>query len=250
VDKPLDDEFAKEMGAESVDDLRSKITERLEQQYSSVSRDRVKRVLLDRLAEETGFDLPTGMVDQEFEGIWQQVEQQREQNPDEEEFQRPDEELRQEYRDIAARRVRIGLILSDVARAQEITVNQDELGQAVLTQARQFPGQEKEVFEYYRNNPQATEQLRAPILEDKVVDYILELAEITDKDVEIEELMRDPDEAAAEEKAEKKPAKKTAAKKSAKAADDKKPAAKKAAASKKSSTKSAAKSKATSESDG
>lgn len=250
VDKPLDDEFAKEMGAESVDDLRSKITERLEQQYSSVSRDRVKRVLLDRLAEETGFDLPTGMVDQEFEGIWQQVEQQREQNPDEEEFQRPDEELRQEYRDIAARRVRIGLILSDVARAQEITVNQDELGQAVLTQARQFPGQEKEVFEYYRNNPQATEQLRAPILEDKVVDYILELAEITDKDVEIEELMRDPDEAAAEEKAEKKPAKKTAAKKSAKAADEKKPAAKKAAASKKSSTKSAAKSKATSESDG
>lgn len=233
VAQSIDDEFAKTVGAESLDDLRGKMSENMSAQYAETSRQRVKRLLLDRLAEEKGFELPTGMVDQEFETIWKQVEQQREQHPDEEEFQRPEEDLRAEYRDISERRVRIGLILAEVGRNQEISVNQEELGKAVMTQARQYPGQEKEVFDYYRANPEAMEQLRAPILEDKVVDYILELSQIEDRQVDIDELMRDPDEedASADEK------------------QAKKPAAKKKASSKKSSTKSKAKSSASDQQD-
>lgn len=229
----IDDEFAKTVGADSLDDLRTKVSEGMAAQYSDTSRQRVKRLLLDKLADEKGFELPSGMVEQEFEAIWKQVEHQREHHPDEEEFQRPEEELKTEYREISERRVRIGLILADVGRKQEISVNQEELGKAVMAQARQYPGQEKEVFDYYRANPEAMEQLRAPILEDKVVDYILELAQIEDREVDLEELMRDPDEEGAE-----------AAKKEAK-----KPAAKKKASGKKASTKSKAKSSADDQSD-
>ena len=240
----IDDEFAKRAGAESLEDMRAKVRARMEQQYAGASRDRLKRALLDRLAEEKGFDLPASMVDQEFEAIWQQVQHQREHHPDDAEFQRPEEELKAEYQDIAARRVRIGLILSDVGRSQEIAVTQDELSNAVMTQARQYPGQEKEVFEYYRKNPQALEQLRAPILEDKVVDYILELAKVEDRTVSVEELLRDPDAEGGDgdgQGADEAAGKKKAAKS---------PAAKKSASGKKTSTKSRAKSKASAKDDG
>ena len=191
---PLDEDFAKSLGLESVDKLRETILQRLEQDRASASRLKLKRALLDALNEGHSFDLPPTLVDNEFQAIWQQVmaDLERSKRTFEDEGT-TEEKARQDYRDIAARRVRLGLILSEVGARNPITVTDEEVSRALLERVRQFPGQERKVYDYYRSNPQLLAELRAPIFEDKAVDYILELAKVTDTKVSPEELYADPD---------------------------------------------------------
>ncbi len=191
---PLDEDFAKSLGLESVDKLRETIKQRLEQDRASASRLKLKRALLDALNEGHSFDLPPTLVDNEFQAIWQQVmaDLERSKRSFEDEGT-TEEKARQDYRDIAARRVRLGLILSEVGARNPITVTDEEVSRALLERVRQFPGQERKVYDYYRSNPQLLAELRAPIFEDKAVDYILELAKVTDTKVSPEELYADPD---------------------------------------------------------
>lgn len=191
----IDDDLAKLYGAADLDDLKSKVRSQLEQQYAQVGRAKVKRKLLDHLAATQSFPVPEGMVDLEFETIWQQlVEEMKQSGETFEGGEKSEEETREEYRRIAERRVRLGLILSDIGTENKITVEQNELQQALFAQVRRFPGQEREVFEFFQKNPQAMEQLRAPLFEDKVVDFILQLATVTDVPVSKEELFKeDPD---------------------------------------------------------
>jgi trigger factor len=163
-------------------------------EYARISRLRVKRALLDHLAETCKFEVPPGMVELEFDAIWQQLKREMAaQGNGEEAGTEPDDKVKAEYRDIAERRVRLGLILSDIGQANDLRVEQSELNAAVLDQARRYPGQEQKVLDFFKNTPQALEQLRAPIYEDKVVDFILQLANVSEQPVTPEELMKDPD---------------------------------------------------------
>ncbi len=197
-DTVLDDEFAKSLGLESLDKLKEAMRERLTQEFAGATRQRVKRVLLDRLDEAHRFDPPPSLVEQEFELMWNSIQQEMQATgktfADE---STTEEAAREEYRKIADRRVRLGLVLSEIGDKNKITVTDDEVSRAVIDRARQMPGREKEVWDFYRNNPNALAQLRAPIYEDKVVDFILELANITDKKVTREELYKDDDEKSA-----------------------------------------------------
>lgn len=193
IEVPLDDDLAKAQGFDDLEAMRNAIRSRIEQEYGSMSRARVKRALLDWLAEHCAFAVPEGMVDLEFETIWKQVSEELEQRPEAAEGKSEDE-LKAEYRAIAERRVRLGLILSDVGQKNELKVEAPELNAAVIEQARRYPGQEQQVVAYFRDNPSAVEQLRAPIYEDKVVDFILQMADVSEREVTLEELMRDPDE--------------------------------------------------------
>lgn len=190
----VDDEFAKGIGFDDLAALKTSIRERLGGEYASVSRMRAKRVLLDRLAELHSFDVPAGMVDVEFEQIWRRLQDELKAGAAGEDQDKDEEKLRAEYRDIAVRRVRLGLVLSEVGSKNNINVTREELNQAVLAEVRRYPGQEREVFDFFKNNPQAVESLRAPVFEDKVVDFILEQVKVTEKPVTAEELMRDPEE--------------------------------------------------------
>ena len=190
----LDEEFAKSLGVESVAQMRETIKGRLEEDRAMASRLKVKRSLLDALHKGHSFELPPTLVDNEFEAIWTQVNKDLEQNK--KTFKDEDtteEKAREEYRDIAARRVRLGLLLSEIGSRNKITISDEELNKALLERIRQFPGQERQVYDFYRNNPEMLAEIRAPILEDKVVDYILELAKVTDKEVSLEDLYNDPD---------------------------------------------------------
>src|SRR6185437_935321 len=173
------------------DGLRKAVREQLERDYGGLARQRLKRALLDQLAAKHDFPVPPGMVDLEFDTIWKQFQEAREQNKGEldEDAGKSDEELKTEYRTIAERRVRLGLLLSEVGRANAITVNQDEVNRALGEEARRHRGYEKQVVEFYRGNPQALANLRAPIFEDKVVDFITEMATVTDKTVSIADLL-------------------------------------------------------------
>jgi trigger factor len=191
---PLDEDFAKSLGLESVEKLRDTVKQRLEQDRAGASRLKLKRALLDALNDAHNFELPPTLVDNEFQAIWQQVtadlERAKRSFEDED---TTEEKAKADYRDIAARRVRLGLILSEVGARNQIAVTDEEVSRALLERVRQFPGQERKVYDYYRNNPQLLAELRAPIYEDKAVDYILELAKVTDKAVTPEELYADPD---------------------------------------------------------
>lgn len=204
--KPIEltDDLAKGQGFEGLEALKTTMRESMEKEYANASRARIKRSLLDHLAENVRFDVPAGMVDLEFDSVWKQISEELEKNP--EQTDKSEEELKAEYRDIAERRVRLGLVLSDIGQGNELKVEQTELNQAVLEQVRRFPGQEQQVFDYFQKNPQAIEQLRAPIYEDKVVDFILEMATIEDQEVSVEELMKDPDEDEDEDEADARPA--------------------------------------------
>ena len=208
----LDDSFAQKMGAENLDDLKAKLRENQEAELGQYTRMRVKRDLLDVLDEKHSFELPGGMIDSEFEAVWHQFEHQRKEHPDkieEDDKGKTDDELKEEYREISARRVRLGLLLAEIGRVNEISVTPDEVNRAIMQEAQQYKGQEKEVFEHYKNNPEAMQAIQSPLLEDKVVDYILELASVSEKSVTLEELMEEPE---APNKVKKKaPAKKKAA---------------------------------------
>jgi len=198
----IDDEMAKTFGRESLDDLKQAIRDQIAQEYQRASREKTKRRLLDTLAEQFQQAVPTGLVDAEFEGIWKQLEQAREQGQlDDEDKAKSDEELTTEYRAIAERRVRLGLLLAKVGEDNNVTVTQEDMNQALAEQVRSFPGQEQAVLNYYRQNPGAMEELRPPIFENKVVDYILELAQVTERTVSPEDLMKPEDENTASEDA-------------------------------------------------
>jgi trigger factor len=188
---PLDDEFAKSMGSESLDKLKETIRDRIAAEYARVSRDKLKRELLDRLDGLYSFELPEGLVGQEFNSIWEQVT--REQQASGRGFAEEnttEEAARADYRKIAERRVRLGLLLAEVGTRAEVKVSDEEMTQALVARARSFPGQEKQVWDFYRNNNQALAELRAPIYEEKVVDHILGLAKVETRNVTKEDLLK------------------------------------------------------------
>jgi trigger factor len=188
----IDDEFAKTLGLESLDKLKEAARERLSVEFAGATRQRVKRMLLDRLDETHRFEAPPSLVEEEFNLMWNSIKAEMESSgktfADED---TTEEAANDEYRKIADRRVRLGLVLSEIGEKNKITVTDDEVSRAVIERARQMPGREKEVWDYYRNNANALAQLRAPIYEDKVVDFILELANVTEKKVTREELYKD-----------------------------------------------------------
>jgi trigger factor len=210
----VDDELAKQLGMEDLAKLRQSVKEEIERDYASMSRAHLKRHLLDALAEGHSFEVPKGMVDLEFDAIWKQVEEDRKQGRvDPSDEGKSDDELKGEYRSIAERRVRLGLLLSEVGRKNNVQISQEDLNRAVIAEARNYPGQEHLVTQYYQKNPDAKEALRAPIFEEKVVDFITELAKITEKKVSVDELRADPDEVTSTEtKKEAKPKAKAKAK--------------------------------------
>jgi trigger factor len=185
----LDDEFAKGLGLESLDQLRETVNRRLEQDRAVASRQKLKRALLDALSTGHDFELPPTLVDNEFQAIWHQVTNDLERSKRTfEDEGTTEEKARAEYRDIAERRVRLGLILSEVGTRNTIEVTDEEVNRALLERTRQFPGQERKVYDYYRQNPRLLAELRAPLFEDKVIDFIAELAKVSDKPVSAEEL--------------------------------------------------------------
>jgi trigger factor len=192
----VDDEFAKSLGTETVDQLKELVKAQIAREYANVSRSKLKRQLLDVLEKGHAFDLPPSLVDSEFAGIWQQLEANLKQAgktfADE---GKSEEEVREEYRRIAERRVRLGLVIGEIADKNQLKITQDEMRRALMEQARRFPGQEKAVYEYYEKNPGAVAELRAPLFEDKVVDFILEKATPTEKTVSKDELFAKPEEA-------------------------------------------------------
>ncbi|MBU6498977.1 MAG: trigger factor [Rhodospirillales bacterium] len=190
----IDDELAKKLGFESVERVRDLISQQMRREYDQMSRLRLKRQLLDALAAAAPFAVPEGMVDAEFAQIWQRIEADRAEGKlDEEDKSKSEDVLKGEYRAIAERRVRLGLLLSEIGRVNGITVAADEMTRAMRAEAGRYPGQEAQVMEFFRKNPQAAEGLRGPIFEEKVVDFVLELARVTDQVVPVEELARDPE---------------------------------------------------------
>jgi trigger factor len=193
-DTEINDEFAKTLGLESLDALKQAARERLTTEFAGATRQRVKRLLLDRLDESHQFEAPPSLVDEEFNLMWNSIKAEMESSgktfADED---TTEDAAKEEYRKIADRRVRLGLVLSEIGEKNKITVTDDEVGRAVIERARQMPGREKEVWDYYRSNANALAQLRAPIYEDKVVDFILELANVTEKKVTRDDLYKDED---------------------------------------------------------
>ena len=190
---PIDDELAKQLGFEGLDEVRRTLASRSQREYDQLSRMRLKRELLDALAKVAQFEVPPTMVEAEFGQIWSRIEADRAAGKlDEEDAAKDEATLRQEYHAIAERRVRLGLLLAEIGRVNGITVGADELSRAIRVEAGRYPGQEAQVVEFFRKNPQAAESLRGPIFEDKVVDYVLELAQVEEKPATLEELQEDP----------------------------------------------------------
>jgi len=226
-DVPMDDEFAKNLGLDSLEKLREAVSGRIGEEYSEMSSAKLKRDVLDFLDGEYKFELPSKLVEGELNQIWQTLEQQMEaEKRTFEDEDTTEEEARKEYGAIAERRVRLGLVLGTIGEEAKITIAEQEMEQALMDKARQFPGQEQQVFEFYKKTPEAMMELRGPIFEQKVVEYIVGSVELPEKKVSRDEMM-----AILEDSEEDAPAKKKAAKKPAKKAA-KKPAAKKAAAKK------------------
>lgn len=186
----IDDEFARAMGAESLDKLRQAVREQIEEQYRNLGARRVTRLVLDALDEGHKFELPDKLVESEFNTIWERVMHEVEHHGRSFEAEgTTEEEARAEYRKIAERRVRLGLVVAEVGSRHEIQVTDEELQQALLAEVQRYPGQEQQVYDYYRENPQALAGLRAPLFERKVVGFIAGQAKVTDKTVGREELM-------------------------------------------------------------
>ena len=191
----IDDEFAKTLGVESLAKLKDAVKDRIAREHTLASRQKLKRGLLDQLDERHKFEPPPSLVEQEFANVWSQVENDlKQQNRTFEDEGTTEEKAREEYRGIAERRVRLGLVIAEIGEKNNIRVSDDQLRAAVMEQVRQFPGQERQIWEYYQKNPNALAALRAPLFEDKVVDFLVELAEVTDKPVSRDELFKDDEE--------------------------------------------------------
>jgi trigger factor len=190
----VDDAFAKSLGMESLDKLKSALRDRLAREHASASRQKLKRALLDELDKLHKFAPPPTLVEQEFNNVWGTINSDlQSQNKTFADENTTEEKAREEYQAIADRRVRLGLVLAEIGDKNNIKVTDDEITRAIVEQARQYPGREQEVWEHYRKNPQAVATLRAPIFEEKVVDFVVELAKVTDQQVSREELFKDDD---------------------------------------------------------
>ncbi len=213
----INDEVAKQLGLESADRLREIVRGQIESQYGALTRQKVKRQILDALDETYKFEAPSKLVEAEFNNIWAQVERDLEREgktfADED---TTEEEAREEYQGLAERRVRLGLVLSKIGEEAEVQISDEEVQRALMEMVRQYPGQEQQVYEYYQKNPEAMADFRAPLFEEKVIDHLLGEIAVTDKKVTKEELL-------AEDEEEVKPAKKKAAPKKKAAADKAKP---------------------------
>ena len=190
----IDDAFAKSLGMESLEKLKANVRERLEKDYASASRVKLKRALLDVMDEQHRFEAPPSLIEQEFAGIWNSVtEEMKTHDRTFADEKTTEEGARQEYRKIADRRVRLGLVLAEVGDKNSITVSEEELTRALIERARQYRGQEQQAFEQMRKNPQMIAAVRAPLFEEKVVDFLIELAKVSDKTVTREALYHDDD---------------------------------------------------------
>jgi len=225
IPSAIDDELAKKAGMEDLEALKKAVREQHGQGFAEISKQKAKRTLLDALDVAYDYDLPAGLVESEYDSIVKAAEQAKEAGQEIDEEDLSDKEREAEYRSIAARRVKLGLLFAEVGRTNDIQVGQDDLQKAILKEAQNYPGQEQMVFKYYQENPEAMQNLSGPVYEEKIVDFILELANVKDVTVSVEALMA--------ENEDDKPKKKAAAKKApAKKAAAKKPAAKKAPAKK------------------
>ncbi|HHL21686.1 MAG TPA: trigger factor, partial [Aliiroseovarius sp.] len=186
VPAKIDDELAKKFGAESLDQLKEQIHERLNEEYRNAARALMKRALLDTLDETVSFDLPESLVEAEAKQIAHQLW--HDEHPEVQGHDHPEIEVTDEHRKLAARRVKLGLLLAELGQNNDIDVTDAEMTQAVMNQARQYPGQEREFFEFVQQNPQVRQQIQAPLFEDKVVDFVFELADVTDKEASKEDL--------------------------------------------------------------
>lgn len=194
TDMAIDDELAKLVGLESLDALKKAIREQVESQNGQFTRQKVKRQILDKLDEIHHFELPPTLVEQEFDQIWKQLQRDMEATSKSFEDDNTNEEAaKEEYRKIAERRVRLGLVLAEIGEKNKIQVNEEEVQRAVFEQARQYPGQENVFFEFIQKNPERLASIRAPIFEEKIIDFILELAKVQDKAVSKDELMAQED---------------------------------------------------------
>ncbi|MGA8611636.1 MAG: trigger factor [Xanthobacteraceae bacterium] len=191
----LNDDFAKSLGLDSLSKLRDALREHIERDHAAASRQKLKRAMLDQLDEHHKFEPPPSLVEQEFTNVWSAIENDlKQQGRTFADEGTTEEKARADYRTIAERRVRLGLVIAEIGEKNNITVTEEQLRAAVMEQVRQLPGREQQVWEYYRNNPNALAALRAPLFEDKVVDFVLELAQVTDKQVSREELFKEDEE--------------------------------------------------------
>ena len=192
VDAVIDDEFAQKFGVADLEALKAAVKTQYEGQLEMQSRMKLKRAILDELDKKHKFELPPNMVEAEFSNIWSQVQAEKEAGQlDEDDAKKTEKQLEKDYRKIAQRRVRLGLVLAEMGQKQEIQISNEEIQQAMIAEARQYPGQEQQVIEFYQKNPQAIAQLRAPIYEEKVVDLIIEKAKVTDKKVDKDTLFEE-----------------------------------------------------------
>ena len=192
----LDGELVKALNFETVDEFKEAVKEKLQEELNGVSKSRLKKDLLDELDETHKFELPEKLVTQEFDQIWAQITADlATQNQSLEDQGKNEEEERAKFKDIAARRVRLGLVVSEIGTKNDIKVSDEDVQQELINKAGQYPGQERQVLSYYQQNPQALAEIRAPLFEEKVMDFLLEMATITEKSVSIEELTKFEDEA-------------------------------------------------------
>jgi len=188
----IDDDFAKTLGLESLAKLRDAIKDRTQREHAAASRQKLKRALLDQLDKRHKFEPPPSLVEQEFNNVWSSIEKDlKDQGRSFADEGTTEEKARAEYRAIAERRVRLGLVIAEIGERNNIKVTEEQLNAAVVEQLRQLPGREQEVWDYYRKNPAALAALRAPLFEDKVVDFLIELAEVTEKPVSRDELFKE-----------------------------------------------------------
>jgi trigger factor len=194
----IDDELAKKVGVEDLNSLKVSFREEQEREFKKIARTRMKRSLLDQLEKNHDFQVPQTMADREFDGIWEQFEQHRKQAEEQgikEDLSegKTNDELSEDFHNIAERRVRLGLLLAEIGRINNIDINQEDANRAMMAEAQRYPGQEQMVIDSLQKNPEAMQQLREPLMEEKVVDFIIELAKVTDKTVTLEELMAEPE---------------------------------------------------------
>lgn len=241
MSKPkLDDDFAKNLGAPDLKAVKEDIRKKLQSEYEEFSFAKAKRQVLDQLADSSDFEVPETLINQEFDQIWAQIEQDKENGRlDEEDAKKSDEELKEDYKEISVRRIRLGLVLADIGTKNKINVTQDEINKKVNEEANRFPQQREQIIKIYQERPELLNNIRGPLFEDKVVDFILTQAKVSDKEVDLEELLKP-----VEEDIKPKKTKKAAAKKKPAAKKEEKPKAetkKKAAAKKPAAKKTTAK---------
>ena len=207
-DVEINDEFAKSLGEESLDKLKEAIANRIKGDYEAASKMKLKRQLLDNLDNSYSFEVPQGLVDAEYKGIVEQYEQAKKYNQlDESEKAKSEEDLMADYKNIAVRRVKLGLLLSEIGKDAKITITPDDINKAIMAEAKKYPGQEQMVFDYYLKNKQAIEALKAPVFEEKIVDYVIGKSKVDEKIVSIEELYSFDEDKKEAKKASKKSAK-------------------------------------------